>query len=81
MHMNIMFIFVIGLAVGIGVAFLQPAGATTKQGPVSDMILGMIGAMLIGGTVAQFVTISSTLILISIVGAIVFVELGRVMPA
>ena len=75
--MNLIILFFAGLVAGIVVSQIQK---TDTQGPVVDIMFGMMGAMLMGGMVSQFTKFNPIILIIAIVGAVLFIEIGRVVP-
>lgn len=75
--MNVLMLFFIGLIAGIVVSRIQKS---TLQEPVSDIALGMMGALLLGSLVSQFISLNEVLIIAGAVGAVLFIEMGRALP-
>lgn len=75
--MNVLILFLTGLIAGFAVSQIQK---TDVQGPNADITLGMMGALILGGFIAQFTQFSLVIIVISLVGSVLFVELGRSIP-
>ncbi len=75
--MTIYILFFTGLLAGIIMSKLQKG---KNVDPVTDAIFGMIGALICGTIIAQFITLSIGVIILGVIGAIVFVEIGRVIP-
>ncbi len=75
--MNILILFFTGLIAGFLVSIVQK---TNVQSPNSDIALGMLGALIAGGFIAQFTHVNPVIILMSIAGAVLFIEIGRSIP-
>lgn len=75
--MNIYILFFSGLIAGLVMSRLQK---DKNAEPVSDAVFGMIGALIVGTVITQFVSFNAVVIVLGILGALAFIELGRIIP-
>lgn len=75
--MNIPIFFLAGILAGVIVSKFRK---TDKHGPMVDMMYGMMGSTLMGGEVGQFTSINLLIVCIAILGAVLFVQIGRKIP-
>ncbi len=75
--MSIPFLFLAGILAGISISKFKK---TEKHGPMVDMMYGMMGSTLMGGEVGQFTSEKFLILCIAIIGATLFVQIGRTIP-
>lgn len=77
--MNIIYLLLIGLGVGWFASYFVPSD-NENQNIIVDMILGMLGTLFTTLFLAQFMKINLPTIVLIVIGAIVFIQIGRSLP-
>jgi uncharacterized membrane protein YeaQ/YmgE (transglycosylase-associated protein family) len=72
--MSIPFLFLAGILAGISISKFKK---TDKHGPMVDMMYGMMGSALLGGEIGQFTSTNYIILCIAVIGALLFVKIGR----
>ena len=75
--MIIYILFFSGLIAGLIMSQVQKE---KEAEPIADAIFGMIGALVVGTVISQFIQFNPAVLILSILGAIFFIEIGRVIP-
>lgn len=75
--MNVYILFFAGLISGLIMSYVQKGKYFE---PAYDAIFGMIGALVVGTVLTQYISFSAVVVILGILGAVAFIEIGRVIP-